>query len=259
VKRIYGHYLSEIHWRIGLMFRRFRLILGLILVAFVTACNSNSDAISILQSDNTSLRATLDSYKNLSATVTAEATTMAQKLATTQAELNLVRAQNSELVATLNTGSNGFNSSGSQGDSSDPMASTGSGNTGNNAPSTSGQDTSDSTAFSLAQVVTTKDQDSNGCAVGQSNVFSVNDAEIWVIADVRNYKNGTEFTAKWSGENFNHEDSWTISQNGEQICVHFYIEPSTLEMAPGGYTVTMTAGTLSSPPIQFTLEGQASQ
>jgi hypothetical protein len=245
------------------MFRRFRFTLGFILLAFMTACNSNSDAISILQSENTSLKATLDSYRSLGATVTAEATTMSQKLATTQAELNQVRAQNNELVATLNTGntgSTGFNNSGNQGQPSDPLASTG-GNTSNGSPSNSAQSTpgADDSGFKLAQVVTAKDQDSNGCAVGQSNVFSVNDSQILVVADVRNYKSGTEFTATWTGDNFNHENSWTISQNGDQICVHFFIEPNTLEMTPGTYTVTMTAGTLSSQPIQFTVEAQAKQ
>src|SRR5258706_12318257 len=70
----------------------------------ITACNPNSDAVSVLQTENTSLRATLASYEGLGPTVTAQASAMAQKVAAAQADLATARSQVKDLTAKINSG-----------------------------------------------------------------------------------------------------------------------------------------------------------
>ncbi len=77
---------------------------------------------------------------------------------------------------------------------------------------------------------------------------------------MRNYKKGTTFNVKWAGGDFTHENDWTVPNGGAQICVHFYIEPQTLKLQPGTYTVTVSAPGLTAQQAQFTVQGdQASQ
>jgi hypothetical protein len=264
-------------WRLGFMDRHNRNsrnkiavvstgVIGILVLA-LTACNTNSDAISVLQAENTSLHATLAAYQNIGPTVTAQATANAQKLATAQSDLGTARAQNRELITQLNGGSNpnaAVNSQQTSGGASGALDTTAgsnaaAGNTtgGNTNPNTqAGATPNDPTSFAIAQVTTAHNKDANGCASNPATEFSTTDSAIWVIADVRNYKRGTEFTAKWSGSDFNHENTWTINSSGAQICVHFYIEPDTLGMAAGTYTVTMSTADGQSQSTQFTVQGQ---
>ena len=76
-----------------------------------------------------------------------------------------------------------------------------------------------------------------------------------MIADVRNFKRGTVFTVNWTnGADFSHQNTWTVPNDGAQICVHFYIEPKTLSLKAGSYTVTLSTPSLSSQPVQFTIQ-----
>jgi hypothetical protein len=233
-------------------------IIGLFVLA-LTACNTNSDAISVLQAENTSLHATLAAYQNIGPTVTAQATANGLKLATAQADLGTARAQNRELITRLNGGSANSSMTMQQTGSSGAMDTTAGGaSAGNNNPQVAPTPApADPNAFAIAGVTTTKKTDADGCATTSSNQFSTTDAEIWVVADVRNYKRGTSFTAKWSGNDFSHENSWTINSSGAQICVHFYIEPGTLEMAAGTYTVTLSADGAAPQSVTFTVQGEA--
>jgi hypothetical protein len=83
----------------------------------------------------------------------------------------------------------------------------------------------------------------------------VTDPAVWVIAEVRNFKRGTTFSAKWSdGADFTHENSWTVPSGGAQMCIHFYIEPKTLGLKEGSYSVTISAPNLDPQQIAFTLQ-----
>jgi hypothetical protein len=112
-----------------------------------------------------------------------------------------------------------------------------------------------SNAFSFAEVATAKGVDNaTGCAVNKSSTFALTDARIWLVADVRNYKGGTNFVAKWSLGDINREFSWTIPKGGEQVCVNFYIEPKTLGLKAGSYSVVLSAPGLTSDAVQFTIK-----
>src|SRR5262249_32619125 len=117
----------------------------------------------------------------------------------------------------------------------------------------------DATAFSFGKIVTAKGKNNDdGCAVNETDVFLVTDPAVVVIAEVHNFKRGTTFSAKWSdGANFSHENSWTVPAGGGQMCIHFYIEPKTLGLKEGSYSVTISTPNLDPQQVAFTL--QASQ
>src|SRR5262249_25954340 len=160
-------------------------------------------------------------------TMTAQATILAQKMATAQTDLATARAQIRDLTARLNAGA------------PQPTAITANGtapdNSGNSVPGAVGtQQAQSSNGFSFAEVVTAKGIDeSTGCATTKSSTFSVNDNRIYVVGDVRNFKSGTNFVAKWAGGDLSRENDWTSKNSGNQICIFFYIEPKTVGLKAG--------------------------
>ncbi len=216
---------------------------GLMLLLVAAACNANSDAVRVVQANNTSLQATIASYESLGPTMTAQATAMALKMATMQSDLATARSQVKELTAQLNASVSQPSDGGAP--------NTSAAGTDNGTPVPPG--TQSPAGFTFAGVVTAKGADANGCAMNETTKFSVNDSRIYVVADVRNFKTGTNFTAKWAGAEFSRDDSWKATSSGDQICIYFYIVPKALGLKAGDYTVTMTATGLSSPPVQFSV------
>lgn len=237
------------------MQRIFIMVFGIFVALLFAACNANSDAVHVVETQNISLQATIASYGNMGATVTAQATTMAEELSAARITLTAVNAQVKDLTNKMNAGVSQpvvvqSDSLGTGQLDSTPGA--------NNTPDAVTQKDPNS-GFAFATVVTAKSKDTDGCATSTSSTFNATDPSIWVVADVRNYKRGTVFTAKWAGDSFSREDSWTVSSDGAQICVHFYIQPKTLALQPGNYTVTMSSGTVTAPPVQFTIQVQTPQ
>jgi hypothetical protein len=231
------------------------VVFGVAVTALVAACNANSDALHVMESTNVSAAATIASYENMGATVTAQATAMNEKLATAQIQLTQVNSQVKELTGKMNAGV------------SQPVVVSASGMStgqldGTSAPNSTqppAQNNATGNGLSFANVVTARGKDNDGCANGTVSTFNATDPAIWVVAEVHNYKRGTVFTAKWAGDGFDREDTWTINTAGAQICVHFYIEPKTLALKSGTYTVTMTAGDVTAQPVQFTVQSDAPQ
>lgn len=246
------------------------------LMLLLAACGG-SDAARILEADNTSLRATLDYYKSLDPTLTAQAEQVAQ-VATLQSDLDRTREEVKSLTVQLNTGQTGSQTGGQPvGQPVVPLATSDPGSFGSvptlpptplPQPANTGDNTSSETSgpvraasgLVLERVVTAKNKDGDGCAVDPTGSFSTTDAEIWAVADVRNFKSGTVFKTQWTGaDNWSQEYEWTIDWTGKQVCVHFFIEPGTLTMVAGTYAVvfsaTDTAGeTIQSQPVGFTIQ-----
>ncbi len=220
------------------MQRTLKAALGMALCLLGVACNANSDAVHVLETENTSLRATMASYESIGATVTAQATSITSRLSTVTSDLATARGQVRDLTARINAGA-----------AAPTTVSAAALNT------TPGAQDSASADFAFAKIVTARGKDASGCAVNESNSFLPTEPAIWVVADVRNFKKGTKFVVKWAGDSFTHENDWTATMDGAQICVHFYIVPTTLGLQPGTYSVTVTAGNLSPQPIQFTVQG----
>ncbi len=224
-----------------------KISFGLMLLLITVACNANSDAVSVLQTNNTSLQATIASYASLGPTMTAQSAAQTAKMATMQSDLATARSQVKDLTAQLNASVGQSPNTGSSDISTGALDSA--------TPVPPGPGTQQPNGFAFAGVVTAKGADNYGCAMNETTSFSVSDSRIYVIADVRNFKTGTNFTAKWSGDNFSRDDSWKATSSGSQICIYFYIEPKTLGLKAGDYSVTMTATGLSSPPVDFKLQG----
>src|SRR5260370_34707693 len=70
----------------------------------------------------------------------------------------------------------------------------------------------DANAFGFGKIVTARGKNNDdGCAVNATDTFLVTDPAVWIIAEVRNFKRGTTFSATWSdGANFSHANSWTV-------------------------------------------------
>jgi hypothetical protein len=235
------------------MQRIYKTAFGLLTVLFAIACNPNSDALHILQNDNTSLKATIGFYEGLQPTMTAQATVALQKMATMQSDMKTLQAQNRDLIAKANS-----NTGGNAPQQVQPLPNTASNNNGQQPQANTtvgGNNASPAqtpTAFGFGRIVTSRGKNANGCAANETTSFTAADDSIWVIAEVFNYKRGTKFTAQWAGTGFTHDNDWTITSSGSQICIHFYIEPQTLALQSGNYTVTVSTADMPGTPVQFT-------
>jgi hypothetical protein len=217
------------------------------LLVVVAACNPNSEAVSVLESENRSMRATLTAFKDTAMTMTAQSTAVAQRMGTMQSQLTAVNAQLKDQTARDNAVAAQATLPPAQVSQATPNLNNG-GAGGSNTQAAP-------TGFAFVEVVTARRIDSDGCAASAVTTFSTNDSRIYVVADVRNFKSGTNFTAKWAGNNLSREDSWKARSGSAKLCIYFYIEPKTLELQAGSYTVTLSATGLESSPIQFTVEG----
>lgn len=260
-------------------------LLGAALLLMVGACSGNSQAASVLESDNISLRATIAYYEALGPTMTAESANMQQQLATVQAALDQSRQEVRNLTVRVNgmtqpgtvvalnttplaTTDPNAAALGVQPTLSSDAASDGFGSVQATptplpqvvtTPSGGPVSVQASSGMALDEIVTARGQDEDGCAVDQTTTFSATgDARILVITVARNFRSGTIFMTRWQGPNdFLQQYEWTSDTGADSMCVHFYIEPAALQMAPGDYTVTFVAtdssGTIESAPIPFSV------
>jgi hypothetical protein len=111
-------------------------------------------------------------------------------------------------------------------------------------------------AFAIERITTARSVDNGGCAVTEATTFNTTDARIYVVAYVRNLKTNTPFKSVWQVGGDPKEFSYTPRGGLARTCVNFYIEPRTLEIQPGDYSVTVSAGTDISGGASFKVEGQ---
>jgi hypothetical protein len=228
-------------------FRRvFALSAGLMIPLLIVGCNANSDAIQILQSENTSLQATVTAQ----AGAVASATAISGQLVVAKTQIASMRVQMDKQTAQMNAQGPQPTTVQVPPAASSGGSSQGAGKTGVAAAPP------DSTSFSFGKIVTARGKNNDdGCAVNATDTFLVTDPAVWVIAEVHNFKRGTVFSAKWSGgTNFTHENTWTVPNGGAQMCIHFYIEPKTLGLTEGSYSVTISAPNLDPQQVAFTLQ-----
>jgi hypothetical protein len=243
------------------MQRIYKTTLGLSLILLMAACAPNSDAVSILGTQNTSLQATVTAFQSYGPTMTANAL-MATRV---QSTLAAVMVQNKELTQKLNAQAPQPTIPIAARSAVMDSATAGPGNASGVQPTSSGSSGSSGSSvtapngFSFADVSTSKAIDSASCAVNKAASFAASDPKIYVVADVRNLKKGTAFTAKWNGPDFTREDSWTANANRPQLCIFFYIEPKTLGLKGGDYTVTLSATGLNGNPVPFSIQQSQQQ
>jgi hypothetical protein len=251
------------------------------LLALLAACGNTSPASGVLESDVVSLRATISFYQSLDPTMTAQAGISSQQLATMQFERDQARRDVQNLTVTLNAITGGGVPVAANPPTLDPNATpfagavpttgadSGFGSVPTPAPTIAAQSVDPAqtaaparapSGMALEGATMAKGKDENtGCAVNQTSTFSLDDPQIYVIVTVRNFKRGTKFEARWTGGNaFETANDWTTSSGGSEMCVHFYIEPATLQLSAGTYSVVVAAtdssGTAETTPLQFTLQ-----
>ena len=256
-------------------------LLGAALLLLVGACTGNSQAAGVLESDNISLRATITYYEALGPTMTADSVLMQQQLATVQAALDQSRQEVRNLTVRVNSMTQpgtvvALNTTPVVSDPNAPVqgalptlssdaASDGFGSVRTTptplpqvvtTPEGGPVSVQATSGMALDEIVTARGQDEDGCALDTTTTFSVTDSRILVITVARNFSSGTIFMTRWQGPNeFLQQYEWTADSGADSMCVHFYIEPAALQMAPGSYTVTFLAtdnsGTIESAPISF--------
>lgn len=250
------------------------------LLLLLSACAGQSDAARIVEGDNVSLRATISFYQNIDPTLTAQAGVYTNQIGTLQADLNAAQAQLQNLTVQVNTGTtapgvqpvvpviqpttdpSSFSSVptlAAPGGGSAPTAIAGGAPVGTPAPAVPAGPVRSASGLIIEQVVTAKGKDGNDCAVNTTSTFSAADSQILAVAVVRNFQRGTKFSTKWSGGTLNQQYDWTIERRGTQICVFFYIEPASLGLGSGSYSVIFMAtepdgSSIESAPVGFTLQ-----
>lgn len=273
------------HFSLSVRLRVLPTILTMILVGLVSACNAAPPPNPIIESENTSLRATIDYLRNLEPTYAAQ---QAQVEATVQAQstqIAQVEAQNRELTARLNAAaaagqnvptSNSVNPptvdpnvnpnaagiAAGQPTPIDPMLAGVQPAVGTPVPVTNDGTVvnivtapiAGASGMTITRVSVSKAKNSKGCAVEEINQFLTTDSSIYVIAVVTNFKKGTRFSSTWVGGGLDQSYDWTADYDSAQDCIGFYIFPSQLGILPGTYSVTFSATEITAPPIQFTIE-----
>lgn len=275
---------------------RLSILFILTLVPILTACSGGmSPGASVLESEKVSLQATINYFQALGPTMTAQVAVQINQISTLQFDLNRTRLEVATLTTRLNTGVRPTTASGQQPTPFNPTPATGLAAIPTNPPASDGGGFSSfptptpyvaaaqstgvanqtplpagtplptpgpvrsASGLVLEKLSTSRGKDdTSGCGVDLASTFRASDKQIWVAVTARNFRAGTKFAAKWAGTNFTRQDDWTTDQGGTKTCVHFYIEPSTLKMQAGVYTVSMSAtesnGTaIETGPLQFTV------
>ncbi len=226
---------------------------GVLLSAGLAACgNGDSDAMRVMQSNtNGTISALSNRLKTAEATITAMGTSVL-RLERAQSDLATTRAQNNDLIARQNAATPIPQSGGQPSTGATP----GTQNQGSGQTISATVPAGTPGSVLIEKVVTAKGVDAaSGCAVGESVSFSVSDAKIWVIATVRNLKKGVVFTSNWSGGDIKKDFTWTADFASAKTCVNFYIEPKTLGVKPGDWTVNITTSdAVAGQPVNFKVQ-----
>lgn len=113
-----------------------------------------------------------------------------------------------------------------------------------------------STPLLIDRIVTSRTINrSNGCAQGETQTFTTADPQIWAVATVRNLKRGITFTARWQvGGNAAREFTYVSDFTADLTCINFYIEPKTLELVPGNYSVSISTADVPGPVAAFSIQ-----
>ncbi len=260
-----------------------RFLFGVFALLSLAACGGGqSPADSVLQSNNESLRATIAFYESMDPTATAVAAQYTTRMATLQTDLERTRQEVRNLTLRLNSGgapppiTGGAVNTPPASSGAAPFATPAISNPGGGgfssiptftpfptpagiAPVGTPPSVRSATGLALEGITLALGIDNNGCAVNATNNFLTTSQQIYVVAIARNFQSGTVFSTNWTNdEGFQQRYDWTTPEAGDTMCVHFYVEPGTLEMTPGNYFVTFTAqsasgGTAESPRLPFVI------
>lgn len=107
--------------------------------------------------------------------------------------------------------------------------------------------------------VASKINDSDGCVRSPQISFVADTPIIYATMRAFNVEAGLELSSVWNYEGAEvHRERFTLDQNWAEVCLWFSIDPSTVDFAPGNWTVQMFAnGAQLEAPMAFSLrEGE---
>jgi len=100
---------------------------------------------------------------------------------------------------------------------------------------------------------------SDGCADGIQNQFSLDTNRIYITAVATNLSAGTVMSAEWilNGTVMVTNSSWTVDQNYPSICIWFFITQDDTVFTPGDWSARLLVNNVPVEPASaFTIVGQ---
>ncbi len=114
-----------------------------------------------------------------------------------------------------------------------------------------------SAAPALTNIVMASGVNNNDCAQSVVTTFTVNDAEIYVVATAENIEPGMTITARYQigGNEVVHDFTPDFSINGN--CIWFYTDQTETEFTPGNWNVQLDIdGQPAGQPVPFSISGE---
>jgi hypothetical protein len=104
-------------------------------------------------------------------------------------------------------------------------------------------------------------RESDGCAADAQGQFFDQSARIYATTRAQNIRAGTQMSVEWYYEGqMIWSESFTVSQDDEDFCLWFYIDPQTVPFSPGSWMARLYAdGTAVQPDMTFTIEGSGTE
>ncbi len=129
-----------------------------------------------------------------------------------------------------------------------------SGIVGANVPSVDVTEEVVGSAPTLTNIVMARGVTNNDCAQSVVSNFTVNDAEIYVVATALNIVPGTTITARYQIGGNEVAHSFTPDFNINQNCIWFYTDQDEMVFTPGNWNVQLEInGQPASQPISFSI------
>ncbi len=98
-------------------------------------------------------------------------------------------------------------------------------------------------------------RDSDGCAGDSQTQFTTDSPRIYATTRAQTLAAGTQMRVEWffQGQTV-WQESFNVSNDVNDFCIWFYIDPQTVTFSPGGWTVRLYAnGTTIEPEMTFTI------
>lgn len=173
--------------------------------------------------------------------MTAEASTMVERVSALATESAASAGVNAQLVATLMqivTPTPEL-----EGSTFDPSAIT--------SPIEVGQ------RLYVATGATTVVDSTTGCVIEPRARFGPGEPRLYGTWIAYNLRAGTVFRAQWyRDDELVFTDAWTAPRDHEQICIWFYVTPQDVDFLPGRWQVRLFADEVNvATPIEFIIEG----
>jgi hypothetical protein len=89
---------------------------------------------------------------------------------------------------------------------------------------------------------TTVVRESDGCVEQTQTRFPIDTPRIYATVHAFNIESGVQMSVAWYYEGTEVlRENWVVPQSSADLCIWFYLEPSTVEFRPGVWSVQLFA------------------